>query len=213
MKFYEVLEADECRQIVETLNENEWQKGIANSKIPTGKVKQNLELQYFDNDVIKDLVTDVHQKVLDHPEIADDHLVRQVIVPKFNKYVNGGNYGPHADAGLMMGRIRTDVAMTLFLNDDYEGGELICGGLKFKGNPGTAVVYDCWRTHEVTPVTKGERICAITWMQSWIADPEQRELIRMFRSSLADIDRSSDEQRLYPNLSSIYGKLIRMWAA
>jgi PKHD-type hydroxylase len=111
-----------------------------------------------------------------------------------------------------MGRkIRTDLACTLFLNDDYDGGELCANGLSVKGEPGTCVVYECWRPHWVNPVTRGERICAITWMQSAIRDATQREVLNLFQSVLKEVDRTSNEARFYPRLSALYGKLIRMW--
>jgi len=48
-------------------------------------------------------------------------------------------------------------------------------------------------------------------MQSRIKDAEKRELIDMLRSVLGDIDRDSKEGRHYASLSSVYGKLLRMW--
>lgn len=213
MKRYRLFTEDECKAIVDALNKEEWHQGLASTKAATGTVKQNLEIRADQSEIAKGILVDIRRRMADSP-LAEESIVRDITIPKFNKYANGGNYGNHADAGLMGNAIRTDLACTLFLNDDYEGGELIIHGepsFSFKEKPGYCLVYDCWRPHEVRPVTEGERICAITWLQSWIREPEKREVIRMFRKELSAIDRSSDEKRLYPGLSSIYGKLMRFW--
>jgi PKHD-type hydroxylase len=143
--------------------------------------------------------------------LHEDNFVSEMLVPKFNRYGVGDAYRSHADAGFMGKRLRTDLACTLFLNDDYEGGELCANGFEVKGEPGVAVVYECWRPHEVRPVTRGERICAITWMQSYIRDSSQREVLGYMRSVMAGINRQTDEERHWAPLTAVYGKLIRMW--
>jgi PKHD-type hydroxylase len=65
----------------------------------------------------------------------------------------------------------------VFLTDGYEGGELCIGGVEVKGKAGMCVVYDCGLPHYVKPVTSGDRISAITWMQSYIPDPQERSIL------------------------------------
>src|SRR5690606_38673569 len=83
---------------------------------------------------------------------------------------------------------RTDVAMTLFLasQECYDGGELYFespwGAQEIKLPAGSAVVYPASTLHRVNPVTRGERIAAVTWMESYVRDPARREL-------LAEMDR------------------------
>ena len=88
--------------------------------------------------------------------------------PLLCKYDPAMHYGPHADVAFMQlpnRRLRSDLSCTFFLADPstYEGGELtihlIDGILKFKGRPGSAVIYPSWTIHEVRPVTKGRTIC------------------------------------------------------
>src|SRR5918993_278179 len=96
------------------------------------------------------------------------------------KYEPGQYYGPHADAAFInLGNaiIRSDLSCTIFLNepDSYDGGALRIrlqdGTLKFKLKPGEAILYPSDTFHEVEEVTSGERLVAITFIQSKIADP------------------------------------------
>ena len=208
MKLYQLFSKDEAKEIVSRLEG--WSKGQASSQYASRHVKNNEELQFTDSEDIKALLAGIHSRLVKSP-LHREHLVRHVMVPKFNRYREGGEYKSHADAGWMGEKIRTDLACTIFLNDDYEGGELCANGLAIKGPPGSCVVYECWRPHHVAPVTKGERICAITWMQSLIPDHTQLELLQMLQGLMNEIDRTSSEERLYAPISSIYGKLVRMW--
>ena len=82
--------------------------------------------------------------------------------------------------GPMSGRYRTDVSTTVFLNDDYEGGEIVIRPLmanKIRGAAGDAVIYDSGSWHQVAEVTRGERLVAVTWAQSLVKDPMQRSCL------------------------------------
>ena len=70
-----------------------------------------------------------------------------------------GHYGEHSDLSISS---LWDTKMTLLINlseGDYEGGDLIVNKTvtDFK-KPGSAVLFKSYLPHEVTPVTKGERI-------------------------------------------------------
>ena len=108
--------------------------------------------------------------------------------------------------------------MTLFLSDpaDYEGGELTLEyGLgetkKIKRERGTIVFYPSNVLHYVTPVTKGTRYAAVSWMQSHIRDAPKREV-------LAEVFGLSEKMRAKEGLSedfislqNIQNNLYRMW--
>ncbi len=58
-------------------------------------------------------------------------------------------------------------AVTLNLNDDYEGGDLSFpeyGSQLYRAPVGGAVVFSCSLMHEATPVTSGRRYVALTFM-------------------------------------------------
>jgi PKHD-type hydroxylase len=111
---------------------------------------------------------------------------RRIAPPQILRYGQGQNYGAHVDAAMMMvGRqpLRSDVSSTIFLSDpaSYEGGELVIylgsEAIRIKGAAGQAVLYPSTTLHEVKPVTRGERVVMITFIESRIADPLRRELL------------------------------------
>lgn len=209
VRTYQLFSREEADNIVAHLGE--WKQGLASTPLATGTVKRNEEIQaVLENGDLHPAADFIHSCLL-NSVLFQDHVLRHVMVPKFNCYREGGEYKAHADSGWLGGKIRTDLACTVFLNDDYDGGELCANGVSVKCEPGWCVVYECWRPHWVNPVTRGERICAITWMQSLIPDYTKIELMQMLQGVLKDIDRESSEQRLYAPLSSVYGKLMRMW--
>ena len=56
------------------------------------------------------------------------------------------------------------MSMSLILNDDYEGGDLILYGAgKVKQEIGSMVFFPSFLLHEVMPVTKGTRYSLVMW--------------------------------------------------
>ena len=139
----------------------------------------------------------------------------------FSRYHDGMTYGDHVDDPIMGGaggRFRTDVSTTIFLNnpDEYEGGELTVrtpyGDKLVKLSAGDAVVYPSASVHQVAPVTSGVRQVALTWMQSFVRDASQRELLYELdqaREGLLDDDSTSERAK---QVDRCYANLLRMWA-
>ena len=137
--------------------------------------------------------------------------------PMFNRYGPGETYGMHVDDPMMgeaEGRIRTDLSFTLFLSDpdSYEGGALIVDGLdgerEVKAPAGAMVFYQTGQLHQVEPVTAGERLACVGWVQSLIRREDQRELL--FDLSRVRSAMGTGEPRLL--LDKSVAQLIRMWA-
>ena len=115
--------------------------------------------------------------------------------------------------------IRTDLSATLFLNEpeEYDGGELTIegpfGAQAVKLAAGDMVLYPSSSLHQVTPVTRGERVCAIMWMQSAVADAAARALLFDMDQSIQalSVGRAKDDPDI-DRLIHVYHNLLRRWA-
>ncbi|CAN5216780.1 Fe2+-dependent dioxygenase [soil metagenome] len=153
-------------------------------------------------------------------EFAEFAFPALIAPPLLTRYKPGMKYGAHADAAFlqMPGQtIRSDLSCTIFLNDPdtYEGGALHVrlgdGSLKFKLRPGEAIVYPSDTFHQVEPVTKGERLVAITFIQSQVPDPFRRSLL-FDLNEVAALEGLKMEAENYSRLQLVQQNLLRYWA-
>ncbi|MEM7292970.1 MAG: Fe2+-dependent dioxygenase, partial [Pseudomonadota bacterium] len=114
-------------------------------------------------------------------------------------------------------RYRTDVSITLFLNDpsEYEGGELCIktpyGEKDFKLPAGSALLYPASSRHSVKEVKSGTRLVAVTWLQSMVRNPECREILFQLAKA-RDLLASDTESEAYKRVETGYANLVRLWA-
>lgn len=166
---------------------------------------------------LQEIVVTALNRSRDFRRGAVPHKIRP---PLISRYRPGMTYGLHVDDALMGSgnKERTDVSVTVFINDatEYEGGELVIhspyGPQEVKLPARYAVIYPSGTLHEVAEVTKGERLVAVTWVQSYIRDERQRQFLSdaaEIRDKLHALDPKAPETdtayRLYTNL-------MRMWA-
>lgn len=96
--------------------------------------------------------------------------------PQFLRYVPGDFFVAHQDGNTSL--INDDtrfrrISVSIFLNDGYEGGALVFHGPfpryhereTAPAAPGTLIAFRSETTHEVTPVTAGERYTVVTWFR------------------------------------------------
>lgn len=144
----------------------------------------------------------------------------RIAPPQLCRYGPGMTYGRHTDAAyLAVGNqaLRSDVSCTVFVNDpaEYQGGELVIHlgteVIRIKGQPGSAVLYPSTTLHEVVPVSSGERLVLITFIQSRVPDQMHRELLYTLGEVRAleglKMDWSNRMQLEY-----VITNLTRMWA-
>lgn len=137
----------------------------------------------------------------------------------FSRYTPGDAYGLHMDDAVMKaddgGPLRTDLSFTLFLSDpeSYEGGSLIVDGLdgerEMKPAAGSLVLYSTGALHRVAPVTSGERLACVGWVQSFIRRTDEREIL----FDLARVRAGLPEGEARLLLDRSVGGLLRLWAA
>lgn len=218
-----VLDADEVRNFRERLADADWKDGADTAGSRSISVKQNLQLNRQDA-LAKELGATILRKLGNHPEFVSASLAEKIWPPVFNLYQDGGHYGTHSDAALMRLpeadlTIRSDLSATLFLSDpeSYDGGELIVeeqfGAQAVKLAAGDMVLYPSSSLHQVAPVTRGQRICAITWMQSAVADTSARALLYDLDQSIRALtpERPKDDADIN-RLIHVYHNLLRRWA-
>lgn len=138
----------------------------------------------------------------------------------FSRSAPGMGYGSHVDDAVMGGeqRLRSDLSITLFLSapDEYEGGELVVesssGEQSFKPDAGALVLYPSSSLHRVEPVRAGSRLVAVTWIQSLVRDPAQRELLFTLDSARRALFEREGKSREFDQISLCHANLMRMWA-
>jgi PKHD-type hydroxylase len=139
--------------------------------------------------------------------------------PLMTRYQPGMAYGAHTDAAYLQlpGMfIRSDISCTIFLNppEAYEGGALHVrlgdASIRFKLPPGFAILYPSDTLHEVEPVTKGERLVAITFIQSRIQDPFRRNLL-FDLNEVAALEGLKIAPENFTRLQLIQAQLLRHW--
>ena len=144
----------------------------------------------------------------------------RIAPPQLCRYGVGMTYGAHTDAAfLAVGQqaLRSDVSCTLFLSEpaSYQGGELTIylgsESVRVKGEPGSAVLYPSTTLHEVAPVSSGERLVMITFIQSRVPDQMHRDLIY----KLGEVRALEGLKMDWANrmqLEHVIANLQRMWS-
>jgi PKHD-type hydroxylase len=145
----------------------------------------------------------------------------KIAPPLITRYKPGMKYGFHTDVAFMQlpggGGMRSDLSCTIFLNEPekYEGGALHIklgdGEMRFKLRPGEAIVYPSDTLHAVEAVTNGERLVAITFMQSRIQDPFRRNLLYNL-NEVAALEGLSMRPENFTMMQLIQNQLLRHWA-
>lgn len=154
------------------------------------------------------------------PEFLEFAFPVAMAPPMLTRYRPGMKYGAHADAAFITlpgATIRSDLSCTIFLNDpaDYDGGELHLrlgdAELTFKLKPGEAIVYPSDTFHQVVPVTRGERLVAITFIQSRVQDPFRRNMLFEL-NEIAALEGLKMDPENYGRLQLVQQNLLRHWA-
>jgi PKHD-type hydroxylase len=149
-------------------------------------------------------------------------LPNRVYPPMFNRYGEGMAFGTHVD-GTVRGipgsghKLRTDLSATLFLSppQSYDGGELVIesdfGNQTAKLEAGELVVYSATSRHRVAPVTRGERIACVFWIQSLVRDDEKREKLFELDRTIQTLTQKGVDADALVRLTAHYHGLLRMW--
>lgn len=212
-----VLKPDQVALARAWLAEARFVDGRLSAGAAASRVKRNEELEagaaQLDRVVMEALVR--------HPVYRAGALPLHVASPLYARYRPGMAYGPHLDDPIMGAdgvKYRSDVAVTVFLSapEEYDGGELVIrtpyGEQAVKSPAGDAVMYPADSIHRVAPVTRGERLVAVTWVQSLVRDAARRELLYGLNAAREKLIERAPDAPETALVNAAYLNLIRMWS-
>jgi PKHD-type hydroxylase len=217
LRIKSILAEAEVRRLVALSGELRFVDGRASN--PANQTKQNQQADPSDANYTE-TVQIVQNAFARSREFIDFTMPKRIAPPLLCRYAPGMKYGAHADSAIINlpgSRLRSDVSCTVFISDPstYAGGELaITVGnqtLAFKGEPGDAIVYPSTLLHEVAPVRTGERLVAITFIESLIADPHQRLQVYEL-NEIAAIEGLNMRWESRVRLDVVRQNLTRMWS-
>ena len=220
LKIPSVLNRDELDVARRMLAAAPFVDGKASAGQVAQRVKQNLEV---DRRALRDLEALnnlVMGNLVRHPVYRSGALALRVAAPYYARYTPGMRYGDHVDDPVMGadGQLyRSDISITVFLNEPsaYDGGELVVntpfGEQQVKLPAGDAVMYPSSSLHRVAEVTRGERLVAVTWLQSLVRDPARRELLHELNSVREPLLAQEPESERAKLINKTYVNLVRMW--
>jgi len=215
----DVLDAKALAQAEALLSGASFVDGRLSAGLQARRVKHNEELG-ADNPLVRRLNQIVMTALVQHPLYQAAALPLRVATPFYARYTQGMGYGDHVDDPVMGGaeRYRSDLSATVFLNapEDYGGGELVIetsfGPQPVKLAAGSALLYPSSSWHRVAEVTEGVRLVAVTWIQSLVKDPSQRELLYQLHQARERLLHERPEAPETAQVSTAYVNLVRMWS-
>ncbi|MGB0631518.1 MAG: Fe2+-dependent dioxygenase [Alphaproteobacteria bacterium] len=220
-----ILTPEEIAQVLATLKTGNFVDGRHSTGLMNDQLKANEE---FDRPGGK--VTDadriIGQALNRNAQFQDFAFPAKLLPPMFNKYGVGMHYGAHIDAPILGEHtaLRADLSFTIFLTspEDYDGGELNidtgAGETAVKLKADDAVVYSSGNLHRVSEVTRGERLCAVGWVQSRVRDEFMRQSLyelssvskTLYAQTSADGRNPSEaEIEAHSRLYKVYANLLR----
>lgn len=167
-----------------------------------------------DLEAIQARVTDA---LMAHPVFVAAARPKAMTPLILSRYQGGQSYGTHVDDALM-GGLRTDLSFTLFLSQprSYDGGALVVADAieerAFRLDAGSLILYPSTTLHRVEPVSGGTRLCLVGWVQSWIRDAGQREILFDLDRAVAEVHAREGKSALLDTLTKTRSNLLRMWA-
>jgi predicted 2-oxoglutarate/Fe(II)-dependent dioxygenase YbiX/peroxiredoxin len=133
---------------------------------PEQKRRRDCDIE--DADLVRETQARVTRRIL--PELRKVHQFKTTRMERYllSCYLaeDRGHFRAHRD-NTTKGTAHRRFAISLNLNEDFEGGELSFpeyGGQAFKMPAGCAVVFSCSLLHRVSPVTRGRRYAFLPFL-------------------------------------------------
>ena len=214
-----LLNVDQITTLRKWIAESAFESGDRTAGARARRVKDNLQMTR-DAPHRKDIHDMISAALMGSTEFRRVAMPRSLRPTMISRYQPGMAYGPHVDDALMGKErmTRSDLSFTIFVADptDYDGGELTImfatGEHEVKLPAGSMYLYPSSTIHRVQPVTRGERVAIVGWVESYVRDPAKREILY----DIGRIKQLLNEQ--LPNAaetdlaSKTHVNLMRMWA-
>jgi len=177
------LDADTCRELITEMRLSLAGPAPTYGQGSSGEVNERVR-KVTRAQPSAEIVARVTQRLMDHRERVAEHfgiILSSCEEPQFLCYRTGDFFVAHQDGNTGLVRLDSDnlrrVSVSIFLNrqsemsegDAYCGGSLVfsdwrsSGKFEFAGEAGTLVAFRSEITHEVIPVTHGERYSIVSW--------------------------------------------------
>jgi len=216
-----VLSHVQLERVASLISDGQFVDGRLSAGTTAKLVKNNEEFKATSTSQLEQLNQLVVGSLIQNPIYHAAAMPHRVAVPHYARYTPGMAYGDHVDNPIMGppgDRYRSDISTTVFLNepDEYQGGELVIrtsfGDPTIKLPAGHAVIYPSSSLHHVNEVTSGERLVAVTWTQSVIRDPQQRELCYQLYQAREKLMQKRPGEEETTQIDHAYVNLVRMWS-
>ena len=224
LKIPQLLSTDQVANFRDRLAAAAWADGRATAGYQSAQAKDNAQLPE-DDPVARELGQQVLEALARNPTFFSAALPKRIYPPLFNRYAGGQSFGYHVDNAVRYDRnrggaepVRTDLSATLFLSapSEYDGGELLIedtyGVQRVKFDAGDLVLYPGTSLHQVTPVTRGERIASFFWIQSMLREDAQRRLMFDLDVGIRHLTRDVPDHPALVQLTGVYHNLLRRWS-
>lgn len=177
------FDAETCRDLIAETRTSTASPAVTYGQGSSGEVKERVR-KVTRAQPSEKTITRVTQRLMDHRERIAEHFgvsLSHCEEPQFLCYRTGDFFVAHQDGNTGLVSLDSDrsrlVSVSMFLNrqsataegDSYSGGSLVFSdwrsNKKFElaGEAGTLVAFRSEITHEVIPVTQGERYSIVSW--------------------------------------------------
>lgn len=223
-----IIAKDSALELANKVKMLNWQNGAESAGVIASKVKNNWQLLPKDP-LVKDLSDKILNILQESQEFFSFALPKKIFPPSFNLYQEGQFYGSHIDNAVRIvqnhlgesGYVRCDLSATLFLSDAnaYDGGELSIednigaseiSNSEIKLDAGDLFIYPANTVHQVKPIVAGERIASFFWIESLVANNEDRQMLFKLDNAIRNLQQEEiKNQKIIDNLLAVYHNLLR----
>ena len=175
--YIKIYDAEICDNTIARLERlNLWKDGRDTTTGVFKTLKNRLEMD-GEARYTKQMTQEIAQVLTNNEKVEKRCFINSINGVLINKYETGGHYGGHYDSP-EIGGTSHNYSFTIFLNDNYRGGELVVEGKTIKPKQGHIYIYPSDKFHSVNEVTAGTRFAIIGWLKSRYLQDHIRESVR-----------------------------------